>query len=84
MQDVTLDNKLRLLMIAASIYPEKFEGEKGLNLMKVGIIIFYSLLRNYVFHISCNDVERVNFSSVVFVVLIFANIGVCIIFHVFI
>ncbi|KAK9211990.1 hypothetical protein WN943_001369 [Citrus x changshan-huyou] len=34
MQDVTLDNKLRLLMIAASIYPEKFEGEKGLNLMK--------------------------------------------------
>ncbi|KAH9763438.1 SNARE-interacting protein KEULE [Citrus sinensis] len=34
-EDVTLDNKLRLLMIAASIYPEKFEGEKGLNLMKL-------------------------------------------------
>lgn len=62
MQDVTLDNKLRLLMIAASIYPEKFEGEKGLNLMKVGII-FDSLLLNYVFGICCNDVESKIFIS---------------------
>ncbi|MBA0806123.1 hypothetical protein Gohar_005593, partial [Gossypium harknessii] len=29
------ENKLRLLMILAAIYPEKFEGEKGLNLMKL-------------------------------------------------
>jgi len=35
MQDTNRENKLRLLMILASIYPEKFEGEKGLNLMKV-------------------------------------------------
>ncbi|KAH1248990.1 SNARE-interacting protein KEULE [Glycine max] len=34
-EDTSRENKLRLLMILASIYPEKFEGEKGLNLMKV-------------------------------------------------
>ncbi|KAK7307809.1 hypothetical protein VNO77_41198 [Canavalia gladiata] len=33
--DITRENKLRLLMILAAVYPEKFEGEKGLNLMKV-------------------------------------------------
>jgi hypothetical protein len=34
-QDTTRENKLRLLMILAAVYPEKFDGEKGLNLMKV-------------------------------------------------
>ncbi|CAN1333125.1 SNARE-interacting protein KEULE [Linum perenne] len=34
-QDASRENKLRLLMILASIYPEKFEGDKGLNLMKL-------------------------------------------------
>ncbi|KAJ8767662.1 hypothetical protein K2173_018220 [Erythroxylum novogranatense] len=34
-EDASRENKLRLLMILASIYPEKFEGEKGLNLMKL-------------------------------------------------
>ncbi|KAI9082770.1 hypothetical protein K1719_035344 [Acacia pycnantha] len=34
-EDRTRENKLRLLMILAAIYPEKFEGEKGLNMMKV-------------------------------------------------
>ncbi|PON57410.1 Sec1-like protein [Parasponia andersonii] len=34
-EDTTRENKLRLLMILASIYPEKFEGEKGVNLMKL-------------------------------------------------
>ncbi|KAI4327070.1 hypothetical protein L6164_019571 [Bauhinia variegata] len=34
-EDTTRENKLRLLMILAAIYPEKFDGEKGLNLMKV-------------------------------------------------
>ncbi|XP_044509111.1 SNARE-interacting protein KEULE-like [Mangifera indica] len=34
-EDVTRENKLRLLMIVAAIYPEKFDGEKGLNLMKL-------------------------------------------------
>ncbi|XP_024029039.1 SNARE-interacting protein KEULE [Morus notabilis] len=33
--DTTRENKLRLLMILAAIYPEKFEGEKGANLMKL-------------------------------------------------
>ncbi|XP_048319733.1 SNARE-interacting protein KEULE [Ziziphus jujuba] len=33
--DTTRENKLRLLMILAAIYPEKFDGEKGLNLMKL-------------------------------------------------
>ncbi|KAK8484479.1 hypothetical protein V6N13_073488 [Hibiscus sabdariffa] len=32
---VSRENKLRLLMILAAIYPEKFDGEKGLNLMKL-------------------------------------------------
>ena len=26
-------------MILAAIYPEKFEGEKGLNIMKVGLLV---------------------------------------------
>ncbi|KAF8032892.1 hypothetical protein BT93_D1698 [Corymbia citriodora subsp. variegata] len=34
-EDATRENKLRLLMILAAIYPEKFESEKGLNLMKL-------------------------------------------------
>ncbi|XP_022739042.1 SNARE-interacting protein KEULE-like isoform X5 [Durio zibethinus] len=34
-EEVSRENKLRLLMILAAIYPEKFEGEKGLNLMKL-------------------------------------------------
>lgn len=34
-QDVTRENKLRLLMIFAAIYPEKFEGEKGTKLMQL-------------------------------------------------
>lgn len=38
-QDTTRENKLRLLMILAAIYPDKFEGEKGLNLMKVGVLV---------------------------------------------
>ncbi|GMN32561.1 hypothetical protein TIFTF001_003733 [Ficus carica] len=33
--DTTRENKLRLLMILAAIYPEKFDGEKGANLMKL-------------------------------------------------
>lgn len=35
MQDAARENKLRLLMIYASIYPEKFEGDKAAKLMKV-------------------------------------------------
>ncbi|KAK2651964.1 hypothetical protein Ddye_011820 [Dipteronia dyeriana] len=34
-EDTTRENKLRLLMIVAAIYPEKFEGEKGHSLMKL-------------------------------------------------
>ncbi|KAK1578840.1 hypothetical protein Q3G72_033511 [Acer saccharum] len=34
-EDTTRENKLRLLMILAAIYPEKFEGEKGHSLMKL-------------------------------------------------
>ncbi|KAJ9173473.1 hypothetical protein P3X46_016598 [Hevea brasiliensis] len=34
-EDATRENKLRLLMILAAIYPEKFDSEKGLNLMKL-------------------------------------------------
>ncbi|KAG6688859.1 hypothetical protein I3842_11G145700 [Carya illinoinensis] len=34
-EDTIRENKLRLLMILVAIYPEKFEGEKGLNIMKL-------------------------------------------------
>uniref|UniRef100_A0A2P2M8R7 SNARE-interacting protein KEULE-like n=4 Tax=Rhizophora mucronata TaxID=61149 RepID=A0A2P2M8R7_RHIMU len=34
-EDATHENKLRLIMVLAAIYPEKFESEKGLNLMKL-------------------------------------------------
>ncbi|KAK9273663.1 hypothetical protein L1049_018473 [Liquidambar formosana] len=34
-QDTTFENKLRLLMIYASVYPEKFEGDKGTKLMQL-------------------------------------------------
>ncbi|CAL5211061.1 unnamed protein product [Lathyrus oleraceus] len=34
-QNTTPEYKLRLLMIYASVYPEKFEGDKGLKLMQL-------------------------------------------------
>ncbi|MED6106852.1 hypothetical protein PIB30_008551 [Stylosanthes scabra] len=34
-EDAPHEYKLRLIMILAAVYPEKFEGEKGINLMKV-------------------------------------------------
>ncbi|KAK2379263.1 secretory 1A [Trifolium repens] len=34
-QNMTPENKLRLLMIYASVYPEKFEGDKGAKLMQL-------------------------------------------------
>ncbi|BFG21744.1 hypothetical protein CerSpe_080180 [Prunus speciosa] len=34
-QDTTPENKLRLLMIYASVYPEKFEGDKATKLMQL-------------------------------------------------
>ncbi|KAM1019158.1 hypothetical protein FF1_040570 [Malus domestica] len=34
-QDTTPENKLRLLMIYASVYPEKFEGDKANKLMQL-------------------------------------------------
>lgn len=37
LQDVTPENKLRLLMIYASVYPEKFEGDKASKLMQVAM-----------------------------------------------
>ncbi|OMP00591.1 Sec1-like protein [Corchorus olitorius] len=34
-QDTSPENKLRLLMIYASVYPDKFEGDKGSKLMQL-------------------------------------------------
>lgn len=50
MQDTTRENKLRLLMILAAIYPEKFDGEKGANLMKVGLFLFIPIF-HFLFHL---------------------------------
>jgi syntaxin-binding protein 1 len=38
------ENKLRLLIIYAIVYPEKFEGDKGEKLMQVFHIIFLLLM----------------------------------------
>ncbi|KAF6139314.1 hypothetical protein GIB67_021524 [Kingdonia uniflora] len=43
-QDTTSECKLRLLMIYAAIFPENFEGEEGLKLMKVVGNPFTSML----------------------------------------
>lgn len=40
-QDITRENRLRLLMIFAAIHPDKFEGDKGTKLMQVAIYIFF-------------------------------------------
>lgn len=40
-QDMSPENKLRLLIIYAIVYPEKFEGDKGEKLMQVFPIKFY-------------------------------------------
>lgn len=51
MQDTPRENKLRLLMILAAIYPEKLDGEKGLNLMKVGL--FHCIKKDFYFLCIC-------------------------------
>lgn len=45
-QDANVENKLRLLMIYASVYPEKFEGDKALKLMQLA-------------KLSCEDMKAV-------------------------
>ncbi|RWR90958.1 SNARE-interacting protein KEULE-like protein [Cinnamomum micranthum f. kanehirae] len=46
-QDITRENRLRLLMIFAAIHPDKFEGDKGTKLMQLG-------------RLSSDDVNAVN------------------------
>lgn len=58
MQDATSENKLRLLMIYASVYPEKFEGDKGLKLTQVQVnsnscflyVEFHIILFHFSYH----------------------------------
>ncbi|KAK6162481.1 hypothetical protein DH2020_002322 [Rehmannia glutinosa] len=40
-QEGMCENKLRLLMIYACVYPEKFEGDKAIKLMQVAEIFFF-------------------------------------------
>lgn len=47
MQDTTPENKLRLLMIYASVYPEKFEGDKATKLMQVAMAYMSTILCVY-------------------------------------
>lgn len=47
MQDTTPENKLRLLMIYASVYPEKFEGDKATKLMQVATTSMSTILCVY-------------------------------------
>lgn len=41
LQHTDTEFKLRLLMIYAMVYPEKFEGDKGTKLMQVAICHYY-------------------------------------------
>lgn len=50
LQDVTPENKLRLLMIYASVYPEKFEGDKASKLMQVAMEFLPFLFIYYYCH----------------------------------
>ncbi|KAB1210064.1 Protein transport Sec1a [Morella rubra] len=45
-QDATPENKLRLLMIFASVYPEKFEGDKASKLMQVAAEFQFLVFRD--------------------------------------
>jgi len=54
LQDATRENKLRLLMILAAIYPEKFEGEEGHNIMKVFFIVSV-LVFNFLYCFEVNE-----------------------------
>lgn len=50
MQDTSPENKLRLLMIYATVYPEKFEGDKGVKLMQVllfCVVFFLGVKEHY-------------------------------------
>ena len=41
------ENKMRLLIIYAIVYPEKFEGDKGEKLMQVFHIKFFTAYMQY-------------------------------------
>ncbi|GJN01021.1 hypothetical protein PR202_ga18254 [Eleusine coracana subsp. coracana] len=43
-QDMSPENKLRLLVIYAIVYPEKFEGDKGEKLLQVSLSLYNLML----------------------------------------
>jgi syntaxin-binding protein 1 len=40
MQDISRENKLRLLMVYAAINPEKIQSDKGGKLMQVTLVLY--------------------------------------------
>lgn len=50
MQDTSGENKLRLMLIYASVYPEKFEGDKAAKLMQV--FPTSNILKQFEFHLA--------------------------------
>lgn len=53
-QDVTRENKLRLLMIYAAVHPEKFEGDKIAKLMEVSFLtVILNLEPQYKLWVNC-------------------------------
>lgn len=44
LQDVSRENKLRLLMIYAAINPEKIQSDKGAKLMQVTLLLYLEKL----------------------------------------
>ena len=62
MQDATPENKLRLLMIYACVYPEKFEGDKASKLMQVAtefqFLDFYRYIIFFFFSVEENLLKK--------------------------
>lgn len=64
MQDVSRESKLRLLMIYASINPEKFfESEKGAKLMQVTLVSYFYYVTMSSFCVSSSEVQAFIFAD---------------------
>lgn len=56
MQDISRENKLRLLMVYAAINPDKTRSDKGAKLMQV-TLLFYHEICSVIFKIKLYQLE---------------------------
>lgn len=64
MQNMSPEYKLRLLMIYATVYPEKFEGDKGVKLMQVDTNSYKSRFINSTNYVSLLGLWFENMSDI--------------------